>query len=149
MLKDLMSQVKIGESLTKEISSKKKNINGRNKDINKDLIISGNFIFNENDEIINKEEKIHNNYQIKMCEDENDIRENTGIDNNNIINTFINFDVNKSSKNYPHSSINLNKLKKEGKYIFYEYNLIIDKNNIIIGGSIKTKSKRENKKDYE
>mgnify|MGYP006873137987 FL=1 len=144
-----MSQVKIGESLTKEISSKKKNINGRNKDINKDLIISGNFIFNENDEIINKEEKIHNNYQIKMCEDENDIRENTGIDNNNIINTFINFDVNKSSKNYPHSSTNLNKLKKEGKYIFYEYNLIIDKNNIIIGGSIKTKSKRENKKDYE
>jgi elongation factor P--beta-lysine ligase len=36
-------------------------------------------------------------------------------------------------KNYPHSSKNLNKIKKEGMYILYKYNLIIDKNNLMEG----------------
>ena len=75
--------------------------------------------------------------------------EKCSVDNNNIINTFVNDNGNKSPENHPHSSKNLNKIKKEGKYILYKYNLIIDKNNLMEGFGRKTESKRKNKEDYE
>ena len=47
-----MSQVKIVNRNESDI--KKEDINERNKEINKDLIISGNIIFNENADFVNK-----------------------------------------------------------------------------------------------
>ena len=94
-------------------------------------------------------QNVHENYEIKVCEDEKDIKEKNCVNKNNIINTFVNDDGNKTSENYPHSSKNLNKIKKEGKYILYKYNLIIDKNNTMEGFGKKTESKRENKEDCE
>ena len=120
-----------------ESDIKKEDINERNKEINKDLIISGNIIFNENADFVNK------------CWDEKDIKEKYSVDNNNSINTFFNDNGNKSPENYPHSSKNLNKIKKEGMYILYKYNLIIDKNNLIEGFWRRTELKRKNKEDYE
>lgn len=130
----------------RESDIKKEDINERNKEINKDLIISGNFIFNENDGFVNKDQNAHKNYEIKECEDEKDIEEKGNADSNNIINTFAN---NNDNKSYPHSSENLNNINKEGKNILYKYNLIIDINNLMEGFGRKNESKRENKEDHE
>ena len=106
----------------RESDIKKEDINERNKETNKDLIISDNIIFHENFGFVNKDQNVHENYEIKVCEDEKDIKEKNCVNKNNIINTFVNDDGNKTSENYPHSSKNLNKIKK--KVNIYYINII-------------------------
>ena len=90
--RDLFSVKKVDEpcknrrSINKRESViKKEDINEKNKETNKDLIVSNNIIFNENDEV-NKDQKSYGNYEIKICEDEKDIKEKSSVDNNIIIN---------------------------------------------------------------
>jgi len=94
------------------------------------------------------EQKPKENYPIRECEYEKDIKENNSNDDN-IINTFINNDDNKNYGNYPLSLKNLDLFEKEGKNILYKYNLIIDKTNIMEGSRKRIESKRENKEDYD